>query len=199
MKILNKLSTADYISLTALLFAWLAVIALITNHPERAIYFSVIAFICDLTDGYVARATKKFSDIGVYLDTHVDVFVYLVFSAFMLLNYLSNTSWYSVIVAFILVASGILRLIRFTKGGILKRGKREYYVGFPVYFPYFYVIYSYLLSRILDFSLGIASNIILLALSYLMISEVKSIKTRNPLILGFIILSIMILNYYAHH
>lgn len=198
MKILTSLSNADFITITVLAFAWLSIILLLLGIPSWGIYASLIAFVLDLLDGYVARKTNQSSSFGKHLDSHADVFLYLVFSVFIFLVYISDLNWHTVITSSILLICGILRLVRFTDHGIIKQSNKEYYIGLPVYVPYFWCIYSYFSEIFLKVNLDAITEVALIIITYLMISEVKNIKTRNWIILGMIILSIAMLNFYAH-
>src|SRR3989338_6515541 len=129
MKILNRLYYTDYISISALLFAWAGILFLLIGKAEIAIYLSLLSFIFDLLDGFVARKTNVFSDIGARLDTHVDVFLYLIFSCILFLFYIGKLDWHNITVTFIVLVFGILRLIRFVENGIIINKRKEYYVG----------------------------------------------------------------------
>ncbi len=62
-------------TLSSLIFAILSFIFLIKNKLIFASIFFIIASLLDWLDGKIARATKKVTKIGAYLDTIVDRYV----------------------------------------------------------------------------------------------------------------------------
>lgn len=198
MKLLTKLSFADYITFLSLSLAFLAIILLLNNQPFWAINASLASFMFDILDGYIARLKSSFSDFGKYLDSFNDVFIYLLFSIFLTIFYVSKVNIFSLFVSVVLLFFGILRLIRYTGVGEVVKNQRQYYVGYPVYFPYFITIFFYFFDNVLIIDLGNFLLITLLIISFLMISELKTFKTRNLFVLLSIFVLIFYLNFYVH-
>ena len=95
MKLLTKLSFADYITFLSLSLAFLAIILLLNNQPFWAINASLASFMFDILDGYIARLKSSFSDFGKNLDSFNDVFIYLLFSIFLTIFYVSKVNIFS--------------------------------------------------------------------------------------------------------
>src|SRR3989304_2669146 len=122
------------ISMLGLGAGWLAVVLLLQNLPFLAIASSIIAFLLDCLDGYVARKTHKETEFGRQLDGFFDFFNYLVFSALLFWKYISPNSL-GVFVGFLILATGAFRLIRFNVEGFVVRAQQP--TKDETFFPHF--------------------------------------------------------------
>lgn len=198
MKLLKILSKADLITLVSLFIAIYAIYFLFIGNTYLAINLSLLAFILDITDGFISRKGMT-SEFGPKLDSHADIFTYIIFSSVLYLLRLSESPVLMSLVAVVLFTStAILRLIRFTHEGPLKLKSKRYYLGVPVFIPYIYFLLFYFIHQIYQINLSTLSFVSLLIFSYLMISEIKIRYTRNPSVLTVLLLSLFILNIYAH-
>lgn|SRR3989338_1717715 len=189
MKSQINFSIADVISIGALFLAWLSCIYILNYKPYYAIFTMLGALTLDVTDGYLARKLKKSSTIGCELDSYVDVFTYLVFSALFFHSFLSPHVISSLIVGFLILTFGGLRLIRFNKEGILQLNDKKYYRGVTVVHIAIFTIISYFAAEITGRQIvPILSSIILILLSLAMLSDYKSYKLSLPLLVILIVI-----------
>lgn len=193
MDIIKKLTKADCISLTGLFFAWISILLINANIPQFAIIISLIAFILDIFDGWIARKYKCDSLLGRHIDSYVDIFTYLIFSSLLVFKYLSPNPLIGIIVGFFILIFGGLRLIRFNNEGILIDKGLSYYRGVTVVHIYLLVLISYFINKYSNMQLSWIIAVILFLISPLMISNFKSYKYKNPLDLFLIILFFLLL------
>lgn len=152
------------------------------NRMDIAMIFLIIAGICDLFDGFIARKCKR-NDIqkqfGIQIDSLVDVISFLVFPAVILLK-MNTSMWW---LAILYMIAGITRLAWFN---IHTDGHTDYYQGLPVTFIAFFAPIIY--------SLNIGFNNIVFPILYSIISLlfVLNIPIKKPKsILAYALFSIV--------
>ncbi|UPM41961.1 CDP-alcohol phosphatidyltransferase family protein [Halocatena salina] len=148
--ILLRLSLADCCSLIGLLFAWAATVLLLSGEPNWAIIVLTGGFAFDKFDGYVARRYECQSDVGPEIDAFLDVFVYLVTGAVLFQTVISPHPVVSVVVGFLIIAVGGLRLLRFTDEGFVVEDGTSYYRGLTVVHTSVLVVGNYFLVAFVD-------------------------------------------------
>jgi CDP-diacylglycerol--serine O-phosphatidyltransferase len=95
-----------------------------------AIFF---AMFFDMFDGRVARLTKTQSDFGVQLDSLADAISFGAAPAVLLWRWtLSSLGFAGLIVGFVYVACGALRLARFNVLAQREKGSSKHFVGLPI-------------------------------------------------------------------
>ena len=112
----------------------------------------MIAGICDLFDGTVARRCKRTKEekmFGVELDSLIDVVNFLVFPIIILLS-LGINEWYAIPVYILYVLFGVARLAYFNITTEDMNKPRKYYEGLPVTYAALLFPIIYLLSYILN-------------------------------------------------
>ncbi|PIR62279.1 MAG: hypothetical protein COU65_04220 [Candidatus Pacebacteria bacterium CG10_big_fil_rev_8_21_14_0_10_42_12] len=130
MKFVRQLQLADFVSLAGILPIWLAIMSMLKNEPFLAIFFSLIAFVFDFADGWVARKQKTNSKFGLQLDTLIDALNYPLFCAIFVYLYIFASSWIGAVVSLLILVFSVLRLSRMATNGILKNEKmQKYYEG----------------------------------------------------------------------
>ena len=152
------------------------------NRMDIAMIFLIIAGICDLFDGFIARKCKR-NDIqkqfGIQIDSLVDVISFLVFPAVILLK-MNTSMWW---LAILYMIAGVTRLAWFN---IHTDGHTDYYQGLPVTFIAFFAPIIY--------SLNIGFNNIVFPILYSIISLlfVLNIPIKKPKsILAYALFSIV--------
>ena len=152
------------------------------NRMDIAMIFLIIAGICDLFDGFIARKCKR-NDIqkqfGIQIDSLVDVISFLVFPAVILLK-MNTSMWW---LAILYMIAGVTRLAWFN---IHTDGHTDYYQGLPVTFIAFFAPIIY--------SLNIGFNNIVFPILYSIISLlfVLNIPIKKPKsILAYTLFSIV--------
>ena len=152
------------------------------NRMDIAMIFLIIAGICDLFDGFIARKCKR-NDIqkqfGIQIDSLVDVISFLVFPAVILLK-MNTSMWW---LASLYMIAGVTRLAWVN---IHTDGHTDYYQGLPVTFIAFFAPIIY--------SLNIGFNNIVFPILYSIISLlfVLNIPIKKPKsILAYALFSIV--------
>jgi len=179
MKLLQSLKIADYISLSGLITIWLAIVAIIHNQPFTAIFLTLFSFGIDMADGFVARKTKSSSKFGLQLDTIIDTINYPVFIALFAWQFLLGRSVLGSITAIIILIFSSLRLSRMAIDGIKQTGDKKYYEGVVTPHILAVEIMLFYLSYFIFPVNTIITALILICLSVLMVSTMKTYKPDN--------------------
>ncbi len=173
--------------------------------PERLYRASLAVFFglfFDMADGRVARLTRTQSAFGVQLDSLADLVTFGVAPALIVYRWGLSDAPGGVLVAFIYVACGALRLARFNLMAAQSPRPSKYFLGVPI--P---LAAAALVSLVMVHQRAIAApatrsvsvTLLVLTLSYLMISNVRyrSFKdlrpTRRSLTLAFTLVVIFAL------
>jgi CDP-diacylglycerol--serine O-phosphatidyltransferase len=172
---IKLVSIADIISLTNVIFGFIAIIFIISDlfsneeiKIRLSFSFIFLALLADGLDGIVARKTRK-SDIGEYLESIADmtsliiapsIFIYFVYHDF-LEAYIYNHI-YLMIALVLFLSLGAIRLASFHK-----MKNKKYFLGLPasvstiilLVLSYFEVNFIFILTAIIILSLSMISNI----------------------------------------
>ena len=186
-----------------LFFSLFGIYQLMIINPEEsinrfniAIICMILAGICDLFDGKIARMCKRNEQekqFGIQIDSLVDVVSFLVFPTIFLITIATQLSNYTLdafIIGSIFVLCGIIRLAWFN---ITTDGNTTYYTGLPVTFisiiiPLFYTfLYNLLPNLIFNFLL----QIIYLIIAFLFILKIKIKKPTGKWYIIFSIIAII--------
>ena len=104
----------NLITSASLLLGFWSIVMSIDHRFERAALFIVLAGICDMFDGYVARATRSTSAFGVEYDSIVDMVSFGIAPALLVYTWvlapLGNRAW---LIAALFALCAALRLARF--------------------------------------------------------------------------------------
>lgn len=191
--LLMKLSTADYISLSAILPTIFGYYFILEGKPNLAIIVISFALFLDILDGYVARKLKITSEFGKQLDSFVDTLNYLVFSALFVFCFLNFNTTLTVVSVFIMLSAGILRLSRFNLEGFVENKNERYYTGIIVPFAQLSVITIFLASSFISQKIISITPIVLIVVSLLMTSTIKFKKPKSYTSWFFLVLIIIFL------
>jgi phosphatidylserine synthase len=183
----------NIISLVALFLSWISVVILLNNRFYLSFSVILIAFIMDALDGYIARRLKKESSFGRQLDGYVDVFVFLIYPALSFYLFFGLRDVISIIIVFIYIAAGVLRLARFNVTGFITVQNKEHlsYSGLPVFFNHLTILILLALNWLpVKYFVPIAGIIILLN-SLLMVLKFQFPKPRSiwPFVLLLLLVS----------
>jgi len=109
-------------SLAGLLCAMFAIYFSIEGHFQASIISALWSVLFDWFDGIIARnmkgRTKEQSEFGAQLDSMIDIVSFGVYPAIFILSYTEYNVWF-MIVAFLVVASCVLRLTYFNIYGLI--------------------------------------------------------------------------------
>lgn len=127
-KIADLIGWAGLISLSSLAAGWTAIFLLLNQQFKWVVVASVSAFLLDAADGIVARKLGKASDFGRQLDSMIDSINYTVVAALMTMQVLIP-GIYGMLIGYLILAFGIMRLVLFNVNGYDAKGENLYYNG----------------------------------------------------------------------
>jgi CDP-diacylglycerol--serine O-phosphatidyltransferase len=177
---------------------------------EIAYICLILAGICDLFDGFVARKCKR-SDMdkafGVQIDSFVDVVSFLIFPSIIfnetIKTYLPQYLDYSYWVIIIYTLCGIIRLAWFninTEELALKNTTVTYYQGLPVTYISFFLPILYSIHKIIGFDeamFSILAGLVLLVSGFFFIFNIKIKKPKGVWYAAFSIAAIIVIAIIA--
>ena len=195
----NKSVILTYIGLAVSIFG----ILICFNINEKSIGFAmsclIIAGICDLFDGQLARKCKRTEqekNFGIELDSLVDAIDFIVLPIAIFLRLQMNT-WYHYIIMVIFAICGIARLAYFNIMVEDNNKPVKYYMGLPVTYTALIFPVFYLLKYILPLNIfSIIYTVLIAIVAVLNIINIKIIKPKGMAYLVFSLLAIIMLILY---
>ena len=170
--LLKELSSADYITLLAMLLIVSAFWFLWNKQIYLAISLTFTSMFFDYLDGKIARKYGG-SEYGKVLDSLYDILGWVLFPALMI-NIQTQWAWWAILVTTIYCLFSALRLSRFTVAGYVEKDKR-YYVGMPVSYS------RYALLVILLF--GGKLSVLFIAIMIPLMVSTKLFKKSPPILM----------------
>lgn len=171
---LRAIGPAGAVSLLSLAAAWAAIALAVHGSRRFSVLLALLAFLLDMLDGYVARRTGRASEFGRLLDSMIDLVNYSLYSAVLVAFHLAP-GWLGWALGFVIVATGALRLVRFSVTGF-EDEQTKYYRG--VVTPHLSLATMILLFAAQWAALpGWVVAVVLLVLSLLQLSDIKVPKT----------------------
>ena len=160
--------------------AFIAVLGLLfairEGNADYAFAGMIIAAVCDMFDGKVARHIKDRKEIekdfGVQIDSLADVVCFITIPA-ITLYFFGLTEVYQIIILAFYVVCGIIRLAYFNVAMSDKNKAIEYYQGLPVPVSVFIFGLVWLLLKIWSFDATIVYTILVPIVGLLHISKIK--------------------------
>lgn len=193
-----KLNFADYFTLLSLLFAGVSIVQIMTGNLYLSISFMFLGMFADAFDGVISRKYGLASEFGRFLDGFVDVFNYLVAPTLFLYVYM-KPDLFTLIIIFLFITSGILRLSKFNIIGNLEEGDKLSYLGLPVFWSQFLVVVLFVLSWYLSKDVFvILSDMSLLIMSFCMVLNRKFWKPQKYALMILFMTAIIFLFLYLH-
>jgi len=180
--IIKERNVADLTTIISLTAGISACFLIIAHQAEWAIIFIAIAFYLDFLDGYLARKIGISSDFGKQLDSFADIINYLIFSGLFIQQFLNFNNLIALLSVAIMIICGALRLARFNLNGLTEIKKEKYHQGLIVPYINLVIISLYFLSIYLNQKIVFLCPIIVIIISWLMISDLKMKKIKNHLI-----------------
>lgn len=155
-------------------------------NTDIALTCLILAGICDLFDGVVARKckrTEKEKAFGVQIDSLADVISFLMFpTVFVLFN--SDNKILATIVAGVYILAGVERLGWFNVNQ--EEGKKGYYDGLPVTYSALIIPIANVIFELLNIQFKYTNYIILIILAFF---YVVNVKMKKPTGVWYIIFS----------
>ncbi len=169
------------------------------NSTNQAMACLIIAGICDLFDGHIARKCKRTEEekkFGVQLDSLVDAINFIALPIAIFLNLNMNTWGYFIIIAMFAIC-GIARLAYFNIIVETNDKPIKYYTGLPVTYTALFVPAFYLLKYVLPLNIfNIIFALLICAIALLNIAKVKVIKPKGIAYVIFSVLAIAMIYLY---
>jgi CDP-diacylglycerol--serine O-phosphatidyltransferase len=172
---LRTIGPAGAVSLLSLAAAWTAIGLAVVGSLRASVLFALLAFLLDMADGWIARRFRVSSEFGRQLDSMIDVVNYSLYAAVLSAFYLAPgiVGW---CLGFVVVATGMLRLLRFNIEGFTDDEPVKYYRGIVVVHLSLAAITLLLLKQWLG-DVAVLSIVVLLVLSVLQLSLIRIRKT----------------------
>ncbi len=185
----DTLNIANLFSLFAILFWFFGLLQIFDKNYIFAFNVIIIWVFFDLLDWYFARKFKTVSNFWKMLDNFGDLLLYVLSIVFFYMSiYWINYMWIIVISLFLILS--IYRLCYFFEFWLVEKGNNLYYLGMPVYFNL--IIYQVILLELNNY----LSNLLLLILSFLMISRIK-FRKFSIIVWVLYLLVLLIINNYS--
>lgn len=175
--VVAQLTGADYISLAALFVGWGSALLFLRGEPNWALLVMFGAFLLDKLDGWYARRAGVSSPFGRRVDSFIDIFAYLVPGALLYHVAVAPNDLASLVVGFLVLSFGGLRLIRHSDEGFGVDGETSYYHGTTVVHTNLVVVANYFLVVLVGPWNGWLAGLLVAAACPLMISDYKAYKT----------------------
>ena len=192
-KIQNFIAISDIISLLNMISGFLSIINAINNNFELAAIFMILAIMFDSVDGWVARKTNRQDDLGFgkNIDSLSDVISFGAAPAIFLYSCINTTPGIFeitvMLVSLLIVICGVLRLTRYNV--IAGKIDTDDFIGLPIPCISFIMATLYLSGLFHP----ILALILAIAVSLLMISNIRYPKFDNIPIIGLSCILILIL------
>ena len=167
-------NVANMVTLSGLLFALVSCYFALSGDLRFAVIFLVVAGVCDLFDGPIARKSKRTSaqkEFGIQLDTVVDVVSFCVTPVLIVYSHL-GAHWHVLLICAFYLVCGVIRLAYFTAHAT-QEGPTDYYTGLPVAYA------SLLLPIVLLFQSTAVTLVTLGLMGLLFILAIKVYKPRG--------------------
>jgi CDP-diacylglycerol--serine O-phosphatidyltransferase len=166
---------------------------IITRTLNIAMIMLVVAGVCDMFDGTIARMckrTEKEKAFGIQLDSLADTVSFVVFPATMLV-FMTGYNIASVIIACFYVFAGIMRLGWFN---VTTEENKGFYMGLPVTFAALIFPALYLILRFIDCGFEtIIVQIVFSIVALLFILNFKVKKVKVSFLILMLILSVVVI------
>lgn len=153
------------------------------NNIDYAFIGMIIAAVCDMFDGKIARHIKNRKevekDFGVQIDSLADIVCFITVPM-ITLYYFGLREIYQIILLSLYVVCGIIRLAYFNVSMSDKNKAIEYYQGLPV--PVSVAIFGlvWLLLKFIDFDANLVYTILVPIVGLLHISKIRIRKYTEP-------------------
>jgi CDP-diacylglycerol--serine O-phosphatidyltransferase len=157
---------------------FLAMVAAADGRYELAVYLLVVAILCDVLDGTIARLLGATSDFGQEMDSFSDAISFGVAPAFLVyLSVLRPLGFWGLMVSLIYLLAGVTRLTRFVLTSDAHH-KELRTTGAPIPVAASYLMASVLMREAMSVQ---AVAALVLVMSVLMVSRIRlpSLKGKN--------------------
>jgi len=199
--IIGKWNKSVILTYIGLIFSVFGIFICMTkeNCINIAMSCLIIAGICDLFDGFIARKCKRTEEekqFGIELDSLVDVINFIIFPIVIFIS-INMTKYYNLLGVFIFAICGIARLAYFNIKTADNEQPIKYYIGLPVTYSALIFPLIYLLKYVLPLNIfNIIFTISIYIVSLLNVGNIKFSKPKGIVYLFFSLLAIGVLILY---
>ncbi|MDZ7290069.1 MAG: CDP-diacylglycerol--serine O-phosphatidyltransferase [candidate division KSB1 bacterium] len=170
----KRLVAPNLFTIFNLFLGFLAIIFSVQERFVAAAWLIIVAAVCDMLDGKIARATRGYSSFGIEFDSLADVVSFGAAPAIMVyLAQLKDLGPFGLVISFTQLAAGAIRLARFNTH-IKGFSKSRFFEGMPIpsaaTLLCSYVLFSY--HHWDGLRLPVVSVALLLMASVLMVSTI---------------------------
>ncbi|MGH7452760.1 MAG: CDP-diacylglycerol--serine O-phosphatidyltransferase [bacterium] len=128
----KQLVAPNLFTIFNLFLGFLAIVFSTQGRFRAAAWLIIIAAVCDVLDGKIARATRGFSNFGVEFDSLADVVSFGAAPAIMIyLAQLQHLGVFGLVISFTPLAAGAIRLARFNTH-VSGFTKSRFFEGMPI-------------------------------------------------------------------
>ena len=164
------------------------------DNPRFAMLMLILAGVCDMFDGRIARMfprTELEKKYGIQLDSFADTVSFVIFPAVFLIAQ-GRTVW-TVLIAIAYVFAGVTRLCWFD---ITTDGNTKYFSGFPVtcialFLPMWYAVAA--IARFTVPTLAVALTLLVMAVLFVANIRVKKPSGKATIVLAVIGLAMLLI------
>ncbi len=187
----NKSVILTYIGLIISIFGMFICFSSKDNSISLAMSCLIIAGICDLFDGVIARKCKRTEqekNFGIELDSLVDAIDFIALPITIFLRLQMNT-WYHFMIIVVFAICGIARLAYFNITIEDNSKPVKYYTGLPVTYTAMIFPIFYLLKYIMP--LNIFSIIYTILIAFVAMLNILNIKIKKPKGIAYVIFPVL--------
>ena len=192
-----SLSWVDWLTLGSLLLSFIGLLFAFQGMLTLAISLMLLAMFVDMLDGLLARRMKLESEFGKYLDSFCDVFTYLVLPLFILFQF-GMRDILSICALFVFIVCGVLRLSRFNILSTVEESGIKYHLGLQVIWSHLLIVLAFPVWSWMGERARYPLSVILFAMSFFMIRNLRFPKPIWYILQTIIILSVTIIYFYLH-
>lgn len=178
-------NAANAITLAGILLAITGCFLSFYGNIRAAIIFLIIAGICDLFDGAVARKLKRTEDeklFGIQLDSLADIICFGIVPVIISMNSGAD-KWYAMLFYAVYICSAVIRLAYFNSV-TAQNGDNRYYQGVPVTYI------ALIMPMVFLFGCNAANVTMFAVMSVLYIANIKIPKPKGIWYILFPLLAI---------
>ena len=199
--IIGKWNKSVILTYVGLIFSVFGIFICMTKENSINIAMSclIIAGICDLFDGFIARKCKRTEEeknFGIQLDSLVDVINFIIFPIVIFIS-INFNNYYCLLAFLIFAICGIARLAYFNIKIESNEEPVKYYTGLPVTYSALIFPIIYLLKGIIPLNIfNVIFTIAIYMVSLLNVANIKVAKPKGMAYLFFSLLAIGVLVLY---
>lgn len=196
----NKSVILTYVGVAISIFG---MVLALNKNINYAMLCLIVAGICDLFDGQIARMIKRTEEeksFGVQIDSLADMIDFIAFPI-ILFYALGLTSWYHIALYVVYALCGITRLGYFNifVAGVMAEEPVKYYSGLPVTYAALIFPLVWLVSFVVrPGAFGIVFTATMALVALLFVLNIKIAKPRGAAYAFFMVLALAMISFIVY-